>query len=424
MSTLVAEVTGILSTRYDELKKHANTIAQRMAREPHVVEVDTQFDDKGLTQRFVVDKAKAALSGVSTSDINQVIELASHGLFVGRLWREHVATEIPIQLSLAQEERSHLMDLTRFNVRGREGFIEQQSQLGIVDSPIASVPLSELGHFVEVESQQPIFHKDLNPIVYVTAELSGRTPASVIADITADFNKEAASSEEALNKNYWADRTFINAGGGAPWQLPDDISVTFSQEGEWKITLEVFRDMGIAFCFALVAIYLVLRFQTQSVALSLIIMSAIPLTIIGIMPGFWVLNQLGEREVAGAPEPVLFTATAMIGMIALAGIVVRNSLILVEFITQSRKNGMNIEQAAIEAGVIRMRPVLLTAGTTLLGNMVITLDPVFSGLAIAIIFGIFSSTLFTLILVPVIYVLVFRTQTVSPNQMLLDTAHS
>ena len=165
--------------------------------------------------------------------------------------------------------------------------------------------------------------------------------------------------------------------------------------------------MGIAFAFALTAIFLVLRIQTGSAALSGIIMSAIPLTVIGIMPGFFLLNQFGEREIANAPDPVLFTATAMIGMIALAGIVVRNSLILIEFITQARDRGEPIKEALIQAGAVRMRPVLLTAGTTLLGNLIITLDPVFSGLAIAIIFGIISSTIFTLLVVPIVYLLVF-----------------
>jgi multidrug efflux pump subunit AcrB len=165
--------------------------------------------------------------------------------------------------------------------------------------------------------------------------------------------------------------------------------------------------MGIAFAFALIGIFFVLRIQTTSTALSLIIMSAIPLTIIGIMPGFWLMNQFGERTISGAPDPVLFTATAMIGMIALAGIVVRNSLILIEFITLARKQGMKIKDALMEAGAVRMRPVLLTAGTTVLGNLIITLDPVFSGLALAIIFGIIASTLFSLFVVPMVYYLVF-----------------
>ena len=125
------------------------------------------------------------------------------------------------------------------------------------------------------------------------------------------------------------------------------------------------------------------------------------------MPGFWMLNQFGERFINGSPDPVLFTATAMIGMIALAGIVVRNSLILVEFITQARNEGLGLKDALRQAGNIRMRPILLTAGTTMLGNLVIVLDPVFSGLAIAIIFGIIASTLFTLFVIPAVYYLIY-----------------
>jgi len=263
------------------------------------------------------------------------------------------------------------------------------------------ISLAELGEFVESNADQAIYHKDLKPVIYVMAELEGRTPAEVIADVGADLNGSSDSAPD------WAERTFFNSGGGIPWQLPDGITLNWGGEGEWKITVEVFRDMGLAFAFALVGIFFVLRLQTASATLSLIIMSAIPLTVIGIMPGFWLLNQFGERLINGSPDPVLFTATAMIGMIALAGIVVRNSLILVEFITQARNEGLALRDALLQAGTIRMRPVLLTAGTTLLGNIVIVLDPVFSGLAIAIIFGIIGSTLFTLFVIPAVYYLIY-----------------
>jgi len=236
--------------------------------------------------------------------------------------------------------------------------------------------------------------------------LSGRTPAEVIADINADLVKEGLNTAE-LSKTDWQDRTYLNSGGGINWSIPNGTHITFSGEGEWRITIDVFRDMGVAFAFALVGIFFVLKWQTSSSILSMIIMSAIPLTIVGIMPGFWLMNQIGEREIAGAPDPILFTATAMIGMIALAGIVVRNSLILVEFITIARQQGLSIKKSLLQAGTVRMRPVLLTAGTTLLGNLIITLDPVFSGLAYAIIFGIVSSTLFSLFVVPVVYYLIF-----------------
>ena len=134
------------------------------------------------------------------------------------------------------------------------------------------------------------------------------------------------------------------------------------------------------------------------------------------MPGFWAMNGFGERMIAGAPDPVLFTATAMIGMIALAGIVVRNSLILVEFVTDARQRGASVREAVLSAGAVRMRPVLLTAGTTMLGNLVITLDPVFNGLALAIIFGIVASTLFSLLVVPVVYWLVFEPEAPAPEE--------
>jgi multidrug efflux pump subunit AcrB len=279
--------------------------------------------------------------------------------------------------------------------------VQESSPQGLEAAAQPLVSIGELGVFEQQWADQSIYHKDLEPVVYVTAELSGRTPAEVIADVNADLGYEGEA------KAGWKNRNFITPGGGAGWSLPDGVDVVWTGEGEWRITVRTFRDMGLAFAFALMAIFFVLRLQTTSTALSLIIMSAIPLTIIGIMPGFWLMNQFGERVVAGAPDPVMFTATAMIGMIALAGIVVRNSLILVEFITQARAEGLAVKEALLQAGAVRMRPVLLTAGTTLLGNLIITLDPVFSGLALAIIFGIVASTLFTLLVVPVVYLLVF-----------------
>jgi multidrug efflux pump subunit AcrB len=212
------------------------------------------------------------------------------------------------------------------------------------------------------------------------------------------------SSEEPRSL---AERHYFSNGGDDGWQVTDGIEVVWSGEGEWKITLDVFRDLGIAYGAALLGVFIVMVLQTGLPAVSGIIMLAIPLTIIGIMPGFWLLNQLGTTEIAGIPNSSLFTATAMIGMIALAGIVVRNSLVLIEFIHQSLRKGMVLQEALIQAGAVRMRPILLTAGTTLLGNIVITLDPIFNGLAWAVIFGISASTLFTLLVIPVVYHLAY-----------------
>jgi multidrug efflux pump subunit AcrB len=207
-----------------------------------------------------------------------------------------------------------------------------------------------------------------------------------------------------------SERTWLSPGGGVEWSLPTDYSVKWNGEGEWKITLDVFRDLGIAFGAALFAIYLLLMFQTGSRLLPVVIMLAIPLTLIGVMPGFWILNLNRAELIGGYANPVFFTATAMIGMIALSGIVIRNSVVLVDFIHYGIAAGLSLEEAIVRSVAVRTRPILLTAGTTLLGNWVITLDPVFSGLAWAIIFGILTSTLFTLIVIPVVYWMLYRSK--------------
>jgi multidrug efflux pump subunit AcrB len=413
LSTLVAEISGSKLTSYASLQSAAKTVQARLEREAFVDEVDTSIEGQQLRLRFETDKTKAALSGISTQDINQALMLVTQGIPAGSLQQEREHEPLPIMLELPLGERSAVEDLERLQVKGRAGVVKVSSQNGLDSVPQPLVSLGELGQFKYLESDTSIQHKDLKPVVYVMAELSGRTPAEIIADVGADLKHgtNVAMVEADKEISAWQGRSFIDVfignNPGDTWSLPEDIDLNWGGEGEWLITIDVFRDMGLAFIFALVGIFFVLKFQTNSTSLSLIIMSAIPLTVIGIMPGFAILNLFGEREVAGAPDPVLFTATAMIGMIALAGIVVRNSLILVEFISQARERGAEIKEALILAGAVRMRPVLLTAGTTMLGNMVIILDPVFSGLALAIMFGIIASTLFTLVLVPIVYFLVF-----------------
>lgn len=408
LSTLVAEIYGDLTTPYETQRIAAKLVEQRLQKEPHVVEIDSTVEANQKRWRFVTDKQKAALSGIATTDINQLLSMANQGYVSTYLPFENESSPLPIKLRLSESEKLSANDFTRLQLKGRANIVKISSPQGLDSAPQPMVALGELGTLVESTSDKNIYHKDLKPVVYVTAELSGRTPAEIIADIHSDFIKD---SKDPITKNRdisnWEQRTYLTSGGNEFWNLPEGTSIKWRGEGEWKVTVDVFRDMGLAFAFALIAIFFVLHIQTKSPALSLIIMSAIPLTIIGIMPGFWILNIFGEREVAGSPDPILFTATAMIGMIALAGIVVRNSLILVEFITQERSRGRSIKDALIMAGSVRMRPVLLTAGTTMLGNLVIILDPVFSGLALAIIFGIIASTLLTLVIVPIVYFLVF-----------------
>lgn len=423
LSTLVAEIYGDESTSYHELQQAAQLVKQRLKKEPFVVEVDSSVGDNQTKFHFITDKTKAALSGISTASINQAIGVANKGDIAGYMSVNNEATPLAINIKLPLAERDSLADIYRLSVKGQAGVVQKNTPQGIEIEPNSFVAIGELGEFIKQVSDKPIFHKDLKPVVYVTADISGRTPAEIIADVNADLTDRVRKSNEVLTnhtssnstnntlhnteKSHWQERSFINNGSGESWYLPERISLSWSGEGEWRITIKVFRDMGLAFVFALIAIYIVLRIQTGSAALSGIIMSAIPLTVIGIMPGFFLLNQFGERTVAGAPDPILFTATAMIGMIALAGIVVRNSLILIEFINQAQQEGATIKESLLQAGTVRMRPVLLTAGTTLLGNLIITLDPVFSGLAIAIIFGIISSTVFTLLVVPIAYSLLF-----------------
>ncbi|MEX1237672.1 MAG: efflux RND transporter permease subunit, partial [Pseudomonadales bacterium] len=394
LSTLVGEVYAGDTVSYEQQQQGARALAARLTLEVHVVDVDTSIESTQSVRRFITDKQKAALSGISTKDINDTLKAANEGVVASYLNLPRETMPVPIELRVPTHQRTLINDLEGLYVRGRPGIARTNAQLGLGPAPQALVAMGELGRFESRESDLPIYHKDLKPVVYVTAEISGRTPAEVIADVVADETEPG--NDKQVRPTGWQQRTFLFPGGTSAWSMPPGTSISWSGEGEWRITLRVFRDMGIAFAFALIAIFIVLRIQTHSAVIALIIMSAIPLTFIGIMPGFWILNLLGTREVAGAPDPVLFTATAMIGMIALAGIVVRNSLILVEFIKQAQLAGSGISTAIVRAGEVRMRPILLTAGTTLLGNLIITLDPVFSGLALAIIFGILSSTLFTL----------------------------
>ena len=238
------------------------------------------------------------------------------------------------------------------------------------------VLLAELVHIASIPEDQPIYHKNLERVVYVMAEMAGRAPAEAIIDM-----------QRKLRKN----------------PSPQGIRVDWAGEGEWKITLQVFRDLGIAFGAALAGIYILLIAQTGSFFMPLLIMMAIPLTLLGVMPGFYLLNLFTAGTVGGYHNPVFFTATSMIGMIALGGIVIRNSLILIEFTQDAVRSGAAFKEAILQSGSIRMRPIVLTAATTALGAWPITLDPVFSGLAWALIFGIFASTVFTLIIIPVVY---------------------
>jgi multidrug efflux pump subunit AcrB len=404
ISTVTVELYGSKSTPYAELQQAARVLERRFKQEPFVVDVDTSVEDDRPKKIICTGSRKSSPVRDRNSGYCPNPSIGQPGIgrgvyansqrgqsIAGGFAIAHRHSQLPPQFCLP------------FTLRVRPGIMKIREKSGLRDAPQPIVSLAELGEMRWSVQDKAIYHKNLRPLVYVFTEVAGRPPAEIVLDVSSDMNTKMAESQlRPLNR-----RTYFNLGGGLPWTLPDDIKAVWNGEGEWQITLRVFRDLGIAFGVALLGIFLVLRIQTGLSATTIIIMLAIPLSVIGIMPGFWLLNQLGERVVDGFSNPVLFTATAMIGMIALAGIVVRNSLILIEFIHMALREGKSLQEALLIAGAVRMRPIFLTAGTTLLGNMVITLDPIFSGLAWAIIFGIAASTLLTLFVIPVLYSLVY-----------------
>ncbi|MEI6970724.1 MAG: efflux RND transporter permease subunit [bacterium] len=368
LSTVVAEIYGQPHHSYRDLIDAAAVVKARMEKEPGVVDVDDMVEADQRELFFHVDREKAGLNGISTEDVTGTLYLALNGMPGGTLHVDGQQNEVPIILRLPRKDRSDPAFLKNIVVKGRGG---------------QAVQLGELGRFEERNRDKTIFHKNLERVAYVTAEMAGRGPAYAVLGLQSHFKKNP---------------------------LPPGLRIDWSGEGEWKITLDVFRDLGIAFAAALVAIYVLLVYETASYILPVVIMMSIPLTLIGIMPGFWLLNLVVSRPVGGFSNPVFFTATAMIGMIALAGIVVRNGIILVDFIRNTVARGASARDAVFEAGAVRFRPIFLTAGAAMLGTWPITLDPIFSGLAWAIIFGLFVSTAFTLLVIPATYVLIYGGQ--------------
>jgi multidrug efflux pump subunit AcrB len=368
LSTLVAEVYGDLDRSYDQLIAAAEHVKGLMATEPFVVDVDDSTEALREQFDFVVDKEKAALHGISTGAILDTLRIAVSGGFPATVHQPGERQPLRVRTILPRVRRSTLSSLSQIPMKSASGEM---------------IPLAELVTIVRVPEAQPIYHKNLERVVFVTGEMAGRAPAEAVLDIQSRMKERP---------------------------MPPGTRAQWAGEGEWKITIRVFRDMGIAFAAALLGIYILLIVDTGSFFMPVLIMMAIPLTLLGIMPGFWLLNLATGSEIGGFANPVFFTATSMIGMIALGGIVIRNSLVLIEFIQEAIAGGIPFKEAILESGAIRMRPILLTAATTAIGAWPITLDPVFSGLAWALIFGLVASTLFTLLVVPVTYYALYRKQ--------------
>ncbi|OAI19847.1 acriflavine resistance protein B [Methylomonas koyamae] len=367
LSTVVAEVYGPPQADYADIINVANRVRADMQQTEGVVDVDDFVEADYEKWQFLVEHDKAAALGVTAAQIAQTLQLALAGADVGLLHAENERQPLAIRLQLPRAARSSEADLLALSVKTANGVL---------------VHLSELGRFDRQSGQKAIYHKNLQRVAYVTAEMAGRSPVEAILDLFDVFEAKP---------------------------LPAGYKAEMAGEGEWKITVDVFRDLGLAFAAAMVMIYILLVGQTGSLGVPLIMMIAIPLTVIGIMPGFWLIN-LFAGDVGAYASPIYFTATAMIGMIALAGIVVRNSIILIDFIENIYRGNPDISlaDAIVEAGATRLNPIFLTAASAVLGSMMIVLDPIFSGLAWSFIFGIIASTLFSLVVIPVVYFLINR----------------
>ncbi len=376
ISTITAEVSGAPTLSYAQLIAGAQELEARMrAVDPvHITQIDDTSEMPRPRLDVVIDRDKAARHGLLPAEISQALRMATRGHVLGATHAPHERDPLLIRLRLPYAARAQAARLEQLWLRGRDG---------------ARVQLGELAAFAGVPEEQPIYHKNLERIVFVTAEAVGRAPGNIILEMAWSL-----------------------------WRTPlaEGIRVVWAGEGEWQITADVFRDLGIAFGVALIGIYLLLVLQTGTFALPAIMMLAIPLTAIGVLPGFWLLNLVTSHTVGGYPTPTFFTATAMIGMIALGGIVIRNSSVLIEFVQQAVAEGSTLRQALLDAGAVRFRPIILTALTTLLGVWPITLDPIFSGLAWALIFGLIASTAFTTLVIPTVYYLLYAPRTASGDQ--------
>jgi multidrug efflux pump subunit AcrB len=368
LSTVVTEIYGEPDTDYSELIAAGKRIRELMRTEPFVVDIDDMAETRRDKIDFVLDKEKAALHGVSTQAVIGTLRLALTGDTPATVHAPDERRPLMVRVILPRDKRSSISDLAQLPMKTATGEM---------------VPLAELVEIREEPVRQPIYHKNLDRVAYVLAEMAGRAPAEAVLDMQKRLAEDP---------------------------LPDGIRAEWAGEGEWKITIRVFRDMGIAFAAAMLGIYVLLIIQTSSFFMPILIMMAIPLTAIGAMPGYFLLNLLTNVPVGGYETPVFFTATSMIGMIALGGIVIRNSLVLIEFIHDALREGMSFSEAILQSGAIRMRPILLTAATTALGAWPITFDPIFSGLAWTLIFGLFASTMFTLLVIPVTYYALYRKQ--------------
>jgi multidrug efflux pump subunit AcrB len=361
LSTLVAEVYGPDLKQQTEVARQIKEIFQKT---DGVVDVDWYVEDDQPKVRLVVNKEKAALSGISTAQLAQTLRIAVDGMSVGLSHLSNEKEPVDVMLRLPLGSRRDLQQIENLYIQSQSG---------------KQVPLSEIVRFEPTTEDKSIFHKNLQRVTYVIGDVAGTQESPVYAI----FKMEDPISKIKIPQGYRVEQLMTH-------QPFTSEKVAVKWDGEWYITYEVFRDLGIAFGAVLVLIYVLVVAWFESFLIPLVIMAPIPLTLIGILPA----HGLG-----GA----FFTATSMIGFIALAGIIVRNSILLVDFIQIRQSEGKGLKDAVLEAGAVRFLPIALTAAAVIVGGFVIILDPIFQGLAIALMSGAFVSTALTMVAIPLGY---------------------
>ena len=363
LSTLVAEVYG---PGFEGRVAAARQIKEVFESTPGVVDIDWYVEDDQTRYDLVVDSERAAVRGVSTQQVSMTLGVALNGHDAGRAHIDEAAEPVPINVRLPLADRASVEDLADLFVYSREG---------------ALVPLSDVIKVEETTAHKSRHRRNLKSVVYVTADVAGELESPVYAIL--DMKKKIAELT-------MPDGTRIEQLSTV--QPLTEEGYAMKWDGEWHITYEVFRDLGISFAVVLVIIYLLIVGMFQNFVVPILMMIPIPLTLVGIIPGHLMFGAF-------------FTATSMIGVIALAGIMVRNSVLLIDFIEARLREGLPLQDAVIEAGAVRFLPIALTAGTVVTGSFVMVFDPIFQGLAISLMMGSLLSTVLTVVVIPLAYYL-------------------
>ncbi len=361
LSTLVAEIYG---PDYDRQREIAKQIMQVFEETPGVVDVDWFMEDESPRYEINVDREKAALHGINNHQIAATLKLALSGRKVGLLHQPREREDVPVILKLPLADRADVQRLEGIKMMAADGSL---------------IPLSSLVNSRPTPTDKSIYHKNLMPVVYVIGDVAGVKESPVYAIL--EMRKKIDAIQ--LPEGYGIEQHTASLPGS-------DRKYAMKWDGEWHITYEVFRDMGLAFAVVLVLIFILVVGWFQSFSTPMVIMVAIPFSLIGILPAHWAMGAF-------------FSATSMIGFIAGAGIVVRNSIILVDFIELRVKEGVPLDQAVVDAGAVRFRPMMLTAAAVVVGASVILFDPIFQGLAISLMAGEIASLLFSRMTVPILY---------------------